>query len=377
MRPLSVLPFLFTISLAFDAQSQWAWIDESCHDKIPRLNLAGEDYLKLTEAAYNALGEGITERTSRLLGSLFGTTDPQGLVIKNRYKDLKGLGVDGSKIPYSLYCDGSAFEWTTTYVECEREGEEIPGGGMWYATRGPENAPVLYIPGTKREHYCPSGVGGASIPGGSHIILCPEAFQKRASLDHVKDVKQPAGTSLADMESTGSILLHEITHAKLSTQDYAYGLIKCLLLSRNPMKSKKNADTYEYFSLGIYLDKTNWRGGIARDSILATVSQVGFGTRDAKTGHGGERLHTPEPLTDLEQAKELCKELVLSMYHLSGTCAMMRREDGGVVDSHLKVYGTTNVRVVDASIFPLVPRGNIQATVFAVAEKAADMIKMG
>lgn len=90
---------------------------------------------------------------------------------------------------------------------------------------------------------------------------------------------------------------------------------------------------------------------------------------------GGERLHTPEPVTNLEKAKELCKELTLSMYHVSGTCAMMPLEDGGVVDSHLKVYGSTNIRVVDASIFPLEPRGNIQATVFAVAEKAADIIK--
>ncbi|KAJ5787103.1 CAZyme family AA3 [Penicillium paradoxum] len=89
----------------------------------------------------------------------------------------------------------------------------------------------------------------------------------------------------------------------------------------------------------------------------------------------GERLHTPDPVTDLEKAKELCKELVLSMYHVSGTCAMMPREDGGVVDSHLKVYGSANIRVVDASIFPLEPRGNIQATVFTVAEKAADIIK--
>ncbi|RAK81869.1 GMC family oxidoreductase [Aspergillus fijiensis CBS 313.89] len=67
----------------------------------------------------------------------------------------------------------------------------------------------------------------------------------------------------------------------------------------------------------------------------------------------GVRLHSPEPLTDLEQAKK----------------------DGGVVDPRLRVYGTTNIGVVDTSIFPLVPRGNIQATVFAVAEKAADLIK--
>ncbi|GIJ82625.1 hypothetical protein Asppvi_001134 [Aspergillus pseudoviridinutans] len=89
----------------------------------------------------------------------------------------------------------------------------------------------------------------------------------------------------------------------------------------------------------------------------------------------GARLHTPERLTNVERAMELCKELVLSEWHTSGSCAMMPRDDGGVVDPKLKVYGTANVRVVDASLFPLEPRGNIQATVFAVAEKAADIIK--
>lgn len=88
----------------------------------------------------------------------------------------------------------------------------------------------------------------------------------------------------------------------------------------------------------------------------------------------GARLHSSGPL-ELEEIKELCKELVMANYHFSGTCVMMPKEDGGVVDAKLKVYGTTNVRIVDASIFPLVPRGNIQATVFAVAEKAADIIK--
>lgn len=90
---------------------------------------------------------------------------------------------------------------------------------------------------------------------------------------------------------------------------------------------------------------------------------------------GGKRLHTPERVTDLNKTQDLVKELAISTYHLCGTCTMMPREDGGVVDPRLKVYGTRNLRIVDASIFPLIPRGNIQTTVYSVAEKAADMIK--
>lgn len=45
-----------------------------------------------------------------------------------------------------------------------------------------------------------------------------------------------------------------------------------------------------------------------------------------------------------------------------------------VVDDHLKIHGIENVRVVDASFFPIVPAGQICFPVIACAEKAADMI---
>lgn len=54
---------------------------------------------------------------------------------------------------------------------------------------------------------------------------------------------------------------------------------------------------------------------------------------------------------------------------------MMARELGGVVDPVLKVYGTSNVRVVDASILPLQISGHLTATLYAVAERASEMIK--
>ncbi|RHZ50658.1 GMC family oxidoreductase [Aspergillus thermomutatus] len=79
-------------------------------------------------------------------------------------------------------------------------------------------------------------------------------------------------------------------------------------------------------------------------------------------------------LSDLDRAKEVVKERLFTCFHPAGTCAMLPREMGGVVDDRLKVYGTRNLRVVDASVFPLEPTGNIQATVYAVAERAADLI---
>src|SRR5690606_36836129 len=64
-----------------------------------------------------------------------------------------------------------------------------------------------------------------------------------------------------------------------------------------------------------------------------------------------------------------------TMYHPSCSNPMQPKELGGVVDPQLKVYGTANLRVIDASIFPLIPGTHLQATVYAVAEKGADIIK--
>ncbi|KAJ5899375.1 hypothetical protein N7495_004119 [Penicillium taxi] len=73
--------------------------------------------------------------------------------------------------------------------------------------------------------------------------------------------------------------------------------------------------------------------------------------------------------------KEYTSQVVNMAHHACGTAAMLPRDDGGVVDQNLFVYGTRKLRVVDASIFPIIPHGNPIATVYAVAERAADIIK--
>jgi len=80
-------------------------------------------------------------------------------------------------------------------------------------------------------------------------------------------------------------------------------------------------------------------------------------------------------LKDLEVSKEYVRRTITSMWHPCGTCSMLPKEKGGVVDRRLVVFGTRNLRVVDASVMPLIPRANPQATVYAVAERVADLIK--
>lgn len=78
---------------------------------------------------------------------------------------------------------------------------------------------------------------------------------------------------------------------------------------------------------------------------------------------------------DVEAAKEYLRSNVISMWHLSGTCAMLPEEKGGVVDSTLKVHGIEGLRVVDSSAIPIISTANLQSTVYAFAERAADIIK--
>lgn len=58
-------------------------------------------------------------------------------------------------------------------------------------------------------------------------------------------------------------------------------------------------------------------------------------------------------------------------YHSAGTCAMMPLALGGVVSPKLLVYGTSNLRVVDASIIPMLPAAHLQAVVYGIAEKVS------
>ncbi len=74
-----------------------------------------------------------------------------------------------------------------------------------------------------------------------------------------------------------------------------------------------------------------------------------------------------------EEIDAFVRQAVESAYHPSCSCRM--GEDAmAVVNSSTQVHGIQGLRVVDSSIFPTVPNGNLNAPTIMVAEKAADMI---
>ncbi|KZV68632.1 GMC oxidoreductase [Peniophora sp. CONT] len=82
-----------------------------------------------------------------------------------------------------------------------------------------------------------------------------------------------------------------------------------------------------------------------------------------------------EIIEDDEKLRAWIRTRVGGLYHPVGTCSMLPKKYGGVVDPSLLVYGTKNLRVADASIIPLELSTHIQSSVYGIAEKAADIVK--
>jgi choline dehydrogenase len=80
------------------------------------------------------------------------------------------------------------------------------------------------------------------------------------------------------------------------------------------------------------------------------------------------------PIDNSESALEdHIRQTLETIYHPVGTCKM-GKDDMAVVNDQLQVHGIENLRVVDASIMPVIVAGNTNAPVYMIAEKAADMI---
>ncbi|MGF1721990.1 choline dehydrogenase [Vibrio kyushuensis] len=114
-------------------------------------------------------------------------------------------------------------------------------------------------------------------------------------------------------------------------------------------------------------DRQDWR-----DCIRLTREIL---SQPAMDSFRGEEIQPGEEITSDEDIDKWVKENVESAYHPSCGCKMGADNDPmAVLDEQCRVRGINNLRVVDSSIFPTIPNGNLNAPTIMVAERAADMI---
>lgn len=88
----------------------------------------------------------------------------------------------------------------------------------------------------------------------------------------------------------------------------------------------------------------------------------------------GRELLPETPTNSIEAIEQHIRSTVVTHYHAVGTCRMGSDADA-VVDPQLRVRGVAGLRVVDASVMPVLINGNTMAATFMIAEKAADLIR--
>ena len=87
----------------------------------------------------------------------------------------------------------------------------------------------------------------------------------------------------------------------------------------------------------------------------------------------GEEIQPGIAIQTDEEIDHFVRTSVESAYHPSCSCKM-GEDELSVVNSETKVHGIEGLRVVDSSIFPTIPNGNLNSPTIMVAERAADLI---
>ncbi|KAF4437610.1 alcohol oxidase [Fusarium acutatum] len=114
--------------------------------------------------------------------------------------------------------------------------------------------------------------------------------------------------------------------------------------------------------------------------IIAMREGIRFSYDVLKNGEGFKDIVEDEypwdmPLHDDEAMKRTVLDRSQTSFHPCGTARLAKSIEQGVVNPSLQVYGIKNLRVIDASVIPVIPDCRIQNSVYMVAEKGADAIK--
>jgi len=152
---------------------------------------------------------------------------------------------------------------------------------------------------------------------------------------------------------------HTIATANVLLREASRGWVK--LRSKNPQDPPR-----------VLLNLLAERSDLETLRAAVRTSREFFSTRPAAELIKAETFPGPAVQTDAEIDAFIRRSAGTAM-HPTGTCAMGTGPDA-VTDAELKVHGVSGLRVVDASVMPLIVGGNTNAPTIMIAEKASDML---
>ncbi|KAF3015849.1 hypothetical protein E8E14_006513 [Neopestalotiopsis sp. 37M] len=237
-----------------------------------------------------------------------------------------------------------------------------------------------------RELYDTEHTGPYADPTGDFLVFLPlQNFTEQWSTIQTEASAQDPAAYLANDTAAeviaGYTQQHELMNEKLGSTDsaileliWADGTVVLGLehpYSRGSVKAP-SADIFD--------------APLADPSYLSNPLDVEIlveGVKFVRTLMGADALAALQPfevvpgvnVTSDEDIASFVRQNAATLYHPAGSCKLGAQEQGGVVDNELKVYGIEGLRIVDASVMPLLPASHTMTTVYAVAEKAADIIR--
>ncbi|KAJ7169196.1 GMC oxidoreductase [Mycena crocata] len=323
--------------------------------------------------------------TPQLL-ELSGIGDKQYMTGVEQLVDLPGVGDnfrEGSldQINYEHYSTLSLFE-----TDPQIESYDI--------TLNPDSDPALVA--KAKQEYADHKSGMFSTIPLSYSYLPLKTFASPEKITEIKALVAAASTASSSIKSSKALKLLQ----KWIENEDSYQIEVIMVPHYAPFLPNADYDAKKkYFFVGailahpfsrgsVHTDPTNPTGNpvldmglfentIDREIMVEAVKFIQtLAAQPALRDRAGVRPVAPSPdMKTEEEIKEYIPLAAFSSYHPIGTAAMLPREEFGVVDPDLVVYGTANLRIADASIIPVHISAHPMATVYAIAEKAADIIK--
>ncbi|KAL8676375.1 MAG: hypothetical protein Q9186_007099 [Xanthomendoza sp. 1 TL-2023] len=273
--------------------------------------------------------------------------------------------------------------------------KHLPGVGqnLWdqpfFATLYPVNLPTgsasLNNPAVQAaavSAYNQNRTGPLTLPAPGTLgwEKLPEPYRSKLSVDARKalDTGFPSDWPELEFLPVSGTLGYQRNYQKEDPQDgQNYASISTALVA--PL-SRGNVTINSTRMADLPLINPNWVTHPAdiELAIAAFKRQRDFWKNLVNITVGPEKIPGATVQTDAE-ILNFIRDALAPVWHAAGTCKMGRNNDSmAVVDSSNRVFGIKKLRIMDASVFPLLPPGHPQSTVYALAEKlAAEIMQRG